>query len=111
MGAFVGPATDRRMNVAMLLEMVVEAIGDRVAVSAHGALTYSQLLARARAAAGLLTERGAERLVSVDVNSEAVPVGLFGAAMAAVPYVPVNYRLADPLLVAVLQRAAPALAV
>jgi acyl-CoA synthetase (AMP-forming)/AMP-acid ligase II len=99
------------MNVAMLLEMVVEAIGDRVAVSAHGALTYSQLLARARAAAGLLTERGAERLVSVDVNSEAVPVGLFGAAMAAVPYVPVNYRLADPLLVAVLQRAAPALAV
>jgi acyl-CoA synthetase (AMP-forming)/AMP-acid ligase II len=99
------------MNVAMLLEMAAEAIGDRVAVSAHGALTYTELLARARAAAGLLAERGAERLVTVDVNSEAVPVGLFAAAMAAVPYVPVNYRLADPQLVAVLERAAPALAV
>jgi len=101
------------MNVAMLLEVAAESLDDRVAVGslAGDTLTYADLLARTRAAAGFLAERGAERLVSVDVNSEAGPVGLFAAATAGVPYVPVNYRLADAQLVAVLERAAPALAV
>ena len=101
------------MNVAMLLEVAAESLDDRVAVGslAGDTLTYTDLLARARAAAGLLVDRGAERLVSVDVNSVAGPVGLFAAATAGVPYVPVNYRLADAQLVAVLERAAPALAV
>ncbi len=98
------------MNLALMLEMVADSIGDRVAVgSADGHdLTYEDLLRRARAAAGLLTRREAERLVTVDVNSETVPIGLFGAALAGVPYVPVNYRLADAQLRAVLERAAPA---
>ena len=101
------------MNIAMLLEMAAESLGDRVAVSSpdRGALSYAELLGRSRAAACLLAELGAERLVTVDLNSEAVPVGLFAAAMAAVPYVPLNYRLADSQLVAVLLRVAPAVAV
>ena len=100
------------MNVATLLEVAAEPLGDRVAIgSLEGGLTYADLLARARAAAHLLVERHAERLVSVDINSEAVPVGLFAAALAGVPYVSVNYRLADAQLVAVLERAAPAIAV
>ena len=49
--------------------------------------------------------------MAVDVNSEAVPVGLFAAALAGIPYVPVNYRLADAQLAAILERAAPGLAV
>jgi acyl-CoA synthetase (AMP-forming)/AMP-acid ligase II len=100
------------MNVATLLEVAAEALDDRIAIgSLEGGLTYAELLTRARAAAHLLVERGAQRLVSVDVNSEAVPVGLFAAALAGVPYVSVNYRLADAQLVAVLARAAPAIAV
>ncbi len=100
------------MNIAMLLEMVADAAGDRVAIGplATG-VTYAELLTRSRGAAGLVAGRRAERLVLVDVNSVAVPVSLFGAALAGRPFVPVNYRLADDQLRAILARAAPGVAV
>jgi acyl-CoA synthetase (AMP-forming)/AMP-acid ligase II len=101
------------VHLSSLLEIVAEALPDRVAVAAcdAGDLTYGGLLDNVRAVARHLQDQGAERLVAVDVNSEAVPVGLFGAALAGIPYVPVNYRLADAQLVAILERAAPGLAV
>ena len=101
------------MHLSSLLEIMAEALPDRVAVAAcdAGDLTYGGLLDTVRAVARHLQDQGAERLVAVDVNSEAVPVGLFGAALAGIPYVPVNYRLADAQLVAILERAAPGLAV
>src|SRR3954469_10639254 len=92
------------MNIAMLLEMVAETVPDQ---RAAGALTYGELLTRARAGARLV----GERLIAVDTNSEAIPVGLFSAAIAGVPYVPVNYRLADEQLRAIVGRAAPGTAV
>jgi fatty-acyl-CoA synthase len=101
------------VHLSSLLEIMAEALPDRVAVAAcdAGDLTYGGLLDTVRAVARHLQDQGAERLVAVDVNSEAVPVGLFGAALAGIPYVPVNYRLADAQLVAILERAAPGLAV
>ena len=45
----------------------------------------------------------------VDVNSEAVPLLLFASALAGVPFAPLNYRLADDRLRAVVERVAPAL--
>ena len=107
------------MHLSSLLEIVTDALGDRVAVAGYahgvsgagGALTYMELSDRVDAVARHLAGAGAERLVAVDVNSEAVPIGLFGAARAAIPYVPVNYRLADAQLCAILERAAPGLAV
>jgi fatty-acyl-CoA synthase len=101
------------MHLSSLLDIAADALGDRVAVagSSGGDLTYTELLARVDAVARHLGSVGAERLVAVDVNSEAVPIGLFGAARAAIPYVPVNYRLADAQLRAILERAAPGLAV
>jgi fatty-acyl-CoA synthase len=100
------------MNLVMLLEMAAEAAGDRIAVgSMHGGLTYSELLERARAVGTRAKRMGAERIVVVDVNSEAVPVALFGAAAAGIPFVPVNYRLADDQLRSVLERTSPSLAV
>jgi long-chain acyl-CoA synthetase len=45
----------------------------------------------------------------LDVNSPAVPIALFAAAYAGVPYVPMNYRLTKPELEALLGRIAPAL--
>jgi acyl-CoA synthetase (AMP-forming)/AMP-acid ligase II len=92
------------MNISMLLEMVADTIGDQVAV---GALTYAQLLERATAGSKLV----GDRLIAVDINSEAVPIGLFSAALAGVPYVPVNYRLSDEQLRAIVERAAPGTAV
>src|SRR5438270_12535510 len=97
------------MNIAMLLEMVADSVGDQVAVGSRdgGGLTYAQLFERSAAGAALL----GERLVAVDINSEAIPIGIFSAALAGVPYVPVNYRLADERLRAIVERAAPATAV
>jgi fatty-acyl-CoA synthase len=101
------------MHLSSLLDIAADALGDRVAVagSTGADLTYRDLAARTDAVARHLGRVGAERLVAVDVNSEAVPIGLFGAAKAAIPYVPVNYRLADAQLRAILERAAPGLAV
>ncbi len=97
------------MNVAMLLEMTAEAAGTRVAVGPRASgLTYAELLSRARRAATVLTERGAERAGIVGYNSEAVPILLFGAGIAGIPFVPINYRLPDEQLAANLARLAPA---
>jgi acyl-CoA synthetase (AMP-forming)/AMP-acid ligase II len=92
------------MNISVLLELVADTIGDRIAV---GSLTYAQLLERASAGAKLV----GDRLIAVDINSDAVPIGLFSAALAGVPYVPVNYRLSDEQLRAIVERAAPGTAV
>src|ERR1700722_8962085 len=107
------PRTEARcMHLTSLLDIVADALPDRTAVGPQGrGLTYQDLLQRAQAVSRDLRRREAERLVAVDVNSEAVPVGLFGAALAGIPYVPVNYRLADAQLAAILERAAPGLAV
>ena len=113
------------MHLSSLLDIAADALGDRVAVAAcagsaagagaaagaGGDLTYTELAERVHAVSRHLAAAGAERLVAVDVNSEAVPIGLFGAAGANIPYVPVNYRLADAQLRAILERAAPGLAV
>jgi acyl-CoA synthetase (AMP-forming)/AMP-acid ligase II len=99
----------RAMNVAMLLEMAADGFGDRTALgSRDGGLTYTDLLAHARRAAGWLAERPADHLGLVDLNSEAVPIGLFGAAIAGKPFVPMNYRLADAQLQSIVSRIAPA---
>ncbi|MGH8997826.1 MAG: class I adenylate-forming enzyme family protein [Acidimicrobiia bacterium] len=100
------------MNVPMLAEMAADSLGDRVAVGRRGAgWTYDDLYSSARRAATVITAEGAERVVLVDVNSEAVPLLLFGSGIAGVPFVPVNYRLPDAQLCAILARTAPALAV
>ena len=44
----------------------------------------------------------------VDLNSEAVPIALFGAALAGKPFVPINYRLTDEQLRDLVGRTAPA---
>ena len=100
------------MNVMMLLEMAAAAMGDRVAVGPHdGGVTCAGLMDRAAALAGRLRASQAERLVLFDEPGTVLPVTLFGAAWAGVPYVPINYRLADDDLRQLAERAAPALAV
>ena len=46
-----------------------------------------------------------------DVSSEALPVLLFGASWAGIPFVPLNYRLPDGELRTLAGRVSPALAV
>ena len=100
------------MNLFTLLEMAADAMGDRIAIS-HGErdLSYAELVAAARRAAAQVRAAGATRLAYLAVNGPAAPAALFGAALAGVPYVPINYRLTDAEIAALLARIPGALLV
>ena len=100
------------MNLMMLLEMAAGGFGDRVAFGpADGGLTVEELYKRAGVAAAHFRQTDVEHVAMVDVTSIALPVSLFGAAWAGLPFVPVNYRLPDEELHSLLDRVAPAVAV
>ena len=100
------------MNVMMLLEMAAEGLGDRVAVgSLDEGITYRELFDRAGAAAARFRAAKGDKVVLCDESSPAVPISLFGAAWAGMPYVPLNYRLPDNDLCSLAERSAPGIAV
>lgn len=97
------------MNLALLLEIVAEAISDRVAVvCGTERVTYGQLLERSRRAAALLGDVRADHVVYVGLNAAVLPTAAFGAAIAGRPFVPLNYRLADAALRGLVERVTPA---
>ncbi len=97
------------MHVGMVIEMASESLADRIAVGpVGGGVTFGELGARARRAGTWLRDSPGDRVVLVDENSLAVPLALFGAAVAGKPFVPLNYRLADDRLRAILERTSPA---
>jgi acyl-CoA synthetase (AMP-forming)/AMP-acid ligase II len=90
------------MNISMILEMAASA-GDRPAVVADGrSLTASALLGLAQAAAERFKRYPA--VLYLGTNHLAYPVALFGAALAGVPLVPLNYRLGEQQLTSLLAR-------
>ncbi|MDE2301315.1 MAG: acyl--CoA ligase [Sphingomonadales bacterium] len=100
------------MNIALLLEMAAEAGADRVGLVCDGKRwTYGELLSAARGAFELIEQSGCSHVALLDESSEASVIALFGAALAGVPYCPLNYRLPDRDLGALLARLAPALIV
>ncbi len=95
------------MNIAMLLEMVAEGDPDRAAVGpSSGGLTSAQLLAQARRAAVVFEKEGAEVVGYFGLNSDMLPVALFGAALAGAAFAPLNYRAPDEQLASILPRVA-----
>ncbi|HWF17187.1 MAG TPA: fatty acid--CoA ligase family protein [Acidimicrobiales bacterium] len=95
------------MNIAMLLEMVAEGDPDRVAVGpSSGGLTSAALLAQARRAAVVFEKEGAEVVGYFGLNSDVLPVALFGAALAGAAFAPLNYRAPDEQLASILPRVA-----
>nr|WP_314465747.1 class I adenylate-forming enzyme family protein [uncultured Novosphingobium sp.] len=100
------------MNIALLLEMAAEAAPDRVGLVCEGKRwTYGDLLAAARGAFELIRQSDAQYVALLDESSEAAVIAVFGAALAGVPYCPLNYRLPDADLAALLGRIAPALVI
>lgn len=100
------------MNIALFLEMAAGADADRRALRCDGRdWSYGELLRGAQGAARLIRESGAEHVALLDESSEASVLALFGAAIAGVPYVPLNYRLADADLAGLLSRITPMLLV
>ena len=95
----------------MLLEMAASGYGDRVAFvdpTENASLTFQELFDAAGVAASDLRASGAGRFAMLDVASLAVPVGLFASGWAGVPYVPLNYRLTEIEIDALLDRIKPA---
>jgi acyl-CoA synthetase (AMP-forming)/AMP-acid ligase II len=97
------------MNLELVLQMAAEAEPERIGLVCDGRRwNYSALLAAARGAAANIRHSGCSHVALLDENSEAAAIALFGAAIAGVPYVPLNYRLPDADLAALIKRIAPA---
>jgi fatty-acyl-CoA synthase len=101
-----------RMNISMLLEMAADGLGDRIAIGPQSSGdSYAGLLSRARKAAQWFKTKDVAHIALVDLNTPAVPLTMYGAALADKPFVPLNYRLKDEQLQAILKRIVPAVAV
>lgn len=97
------------MNISLVLQMAVDAEPERIGLVCEGRRwSYRALLQAAQAAATDIQSSRSSHVALLDESSEAAAIALFGAALAGVPYVPLNYRLADPDLGALLSRIAPA---
>jgi acyl-CoA synthetase (AMP-forming)/AMP-acid ligase II len=90
------------MNLLTLLDMAATGNGDRLLLgtSARG-LTGGQLAERSRRGARLLTAAGAQTVVYIGENGLAVPLALFAAAAAGIPFLPLNYRVTTEQLEAI----------
>ena len=93
----------------MLLEMVQATFPERIHRWKSGtSYTYQELFEAARLRAASVKATGASRLVKLDVSNLGTPLSLFSSAWAGVPYVPLNYRLTDEEIEALLKRVTPA---
>lgn len=100
------------MNIALILEMAAEAAPNRIGLVCEGKRwTYGDFLDAARGAFELIQESGAECVALLDENSEAAVMAMFGAALAGVPYCPLDDGLADADLAAQLGHLPTALVV
>jgi fatty-acyl-CoA synthase len=98
------------VNIAMILEMAADALGDRLAFGSRAdGLSYEALRNTARAVADRVDGTGAERLALMEPNGPLVPATLFGAAWAGVSYAPLNYRLPEASLEQLVARIEPAI--
>ena len=98
------------MNLMMLLEMAAQGMGEREAVICDGdRFTSAQLYQAAGRLSRRIRASGAAHLSLLDVSSPAVPLALFSAAWAGVPFVPLNYRLTGSELDALIERVKPVL--
>ncbi len=93
------------MHIAMLLEMAAEGDPERTVLGSHdGGISAAELLERSRRAAVYFEKSGAGVVGYFGLNSDALPVALFGAALAGVPFAPINYRAPDEQLAGILGR-------
>lgn len=97
------------MNIFLILQMAADTDPERIGLVCDGRRwSYSALLNAAKGAAELFVKSGCTHVALLDESSEAAPIALFGAALAGIPYVPLNYRLANADLGALLDRISPA---
>ncbi len=92
------------MHLSSLVEMVESGFDDRVLLrDGDRDVTGAELGRLVRQGAAVLAGRGTA-LVYAGENHPLLPVALLSAAWAGVPFVPVNYRLEDQQLTALIAR-------
>ncbi|MBT4614898.1 MAG: acyl--CoA ligase [Gammaproteobacteria bacterium] len=97
------------MNIALFLQMAAEACPDRPALTHDGKhYTYTQLFSAAKRAALHFSTANCKFVCLLDTSSPATPIALMGAAIAGIPYVPLNYRLSEEQITPLLDRISPA---
>ncbi len=97
------------MNISLILQMASDADPERIGLVCEGRRwSYGALLKAAKGAALNISKSTCAHVALLDESSEAAAIALFGAAIAGVPYVPLNYRLPNADLAALLSRIAPA---
>ena len=91
------------MNLTLILDMALAGHPERVAVVCPGArLSYADIDRLSRGVAARLVAQGNKALVYVGTSAPALPVSVFAAARAGVPFIPLNYRLSPDRLDALL---------
>lgn len=100
------------MNLTMLLGMAADGMPERAAVGRRGrTTTYRELFDATCRFAGWAAKRSSTTIAFLGMSSDLNPVMLFGAARAGACFVPLNYRLADERLSALVETVAPVLVI
>lgn len=100
------------MSISMLLEMAESANTDRVAaVTGEVRLSRGELSDLASGGAAVIAASGAAHVVYIGTGGFHLPLLLFAAARAAVPFTPLNYRLSADALLGLVARLPGALVV
>lgn len=96
------------MRVSLILELARESIPERIAIDGvAGSLSYAQLDENARRVAARIAEMPIATVGYLGPNTPVFPITLFGSAIAGRPFSPLNYRLTDDKLRALVARLAP----
>jgi len=87
------------MSIPLLLEMAASGYGERVALGPlAGGMTFEDLQIRALGGATVVADRAPSHVVFVGRNGPGYVQAFLSAAVAGVPFVPLNYRLAPAQL-------------
>ncbi len=97
------------MRIPLLLDIAADAAAPRIALgSGDEAIDFAGYRARASRAAAWLASRCKANVAFLGMNGDALPLLLFASGIAGMPFVPLNYRLADADLNRLVARTAPA---
>ena len=97
------------MSISLLLEMAASSNPDRTAIVSKGAsgsmrLTTQQLSDLADGGAGVIAGSNAKHVAYVGAGGAMLPVLIFAAARAGLPFTPINYRLSADGIAALIER-------
>jgi acyl-CoA synthetase (AMP-forming)/AMP-acid ligase II len=100
------------MHTALLLDMMADAAGDRLALGRRrDGLSFAETRRRAQSGAAWLRGLVGKNVAFLGLNGPALPIALFASGILARPFVPLNYRLPDPDLNRLVSRTAPSVVI